>query len=149
MSQWQPADPRRRPPVTPPQFERRNEPLHAPAHVQRQYPQEFQPAAPPRQFPAAPPRRTRSGRPPYPAHLVRFPDGALPGSSRRRRGVSGRRIFFLGRHPVLLLIELWIVAAAIGFVCAWIALVVTVWALWTAAVTAAWLCRVAAAAVRG
>lgn len=62
--------------------------------------------------------------------------------------MSGRRVFFLGRHPVLLLIELYLAAAVIGFVFAWIAMVVTLWALWTAAVTVGWLCQSAAAAVR-
>lgn len=131
----------------PDQFRQRNERLHAPTHVQRQYPQEFRQVAQPPQFPAAPPRRTRPGRPPYPSHLVRFPSGALP-RSRRRRGPSARRIFYLGRHPVALLIEMCLTLLALEVIVGWIALVVAAWALWTAVVTVGWLCKVAAAAMR-
>ena len=141
MSQWQPDGRSARPPAIPPEFrDRENGHPNGPMHVQRQFPQGFQPLA----------RRPRPARrrPPYPYDLVRFPAGALPGSRRRRRGVSVYRIFFLGRHPVLLLIELWLTVAVIGAVCAWIVLVALAWALWTGAVSVVWLCRVAAAAVR-
>lgn len=39
MSQWQPQDPRARPPATPPQWGRENGHPNAPMHVQPQYPQ--------------------------------------------------------------------------------------------------------------
>ena len=139
MSQWQPEDPYARPPVIPPQFERRNERLPVPMHVQ---PQAAQPVAQP---PIATRRRKLR---PYPYRLVRFPEGLLPGSGRRRRGVSVWRIFYLGRHPIALLIELWLTVAVIGVVCAWIVLVALAWAAWTAAVTIVWLCQAAAAAMR-
>jgi hypothetical protein len=95
------------------------------------------------------PRATRAPRrlPPYPAHLVRFPWNALP-RSRRRRGPSLGRIFYLGRHPVALLIEACLTMLVLWVLVAWIVLVVGVWAMWASAVTMGWLAQVAAAALR-
>lgn len=77
------------------------------------------------------------GRPPYPAHLVRFPSQALP-RSRRSRGPSLFQVVYLGTHPVALLLSLVISLFAGGLVCAWIVLVAVAWAMWCAAVTLWW-----------
>lgn len=144
MSQWQPEDPRARPPAIPPGFQAR---MNVHPHWQSQYPQAIPQA--PQSIAQTPLARRKRQLPPYPAHLVRFPEGLLPGSSRRRRGVSVWRIFYLGRHPILLLVELWLTVAVAALVCAWIVLVALAWALWTGAVTVGWLCRSAAAMRRG
>ena len=99
--------------------------------------------------PSARPRPVSAPRklPPYPAHLVRFPSGMLP-RSRRRRGPSIGRIFYLGRHPVALLIEACLTVLVLEVIVAWIVLVVGVWAMWASAVTGGWLVQVAAAALK-
>lgn len=147
MSQWQPQE------YDPRQHQQRIA-QHAPWDAQtspygqsgqmpfdQQQPQHQQPV------PQIPQRRPARSAPPYPAHLVRFPSQALP-RSRRKRGPSLGRIFYLGRHPVALLIEACITAIALEIIVAWAALVVMAWACWTAAVTAGWLWQVAAARMR-
>lgn len=149
MSGYQPQgyDPRHQQPVTPPQWQRSAPPPHHPNPAPTGYTDHRQaPAAPQRQAPPPVPHPTRR-RPPYPAHLVRFPSGALP-RSRRRGGPSIGRIFYLGRHPIALLIEMCLTLIALEVIVAWIALVVTAWASWTAAVSIAWLFQVAAARLR-
>ena len=155
MSQWQPKARPARPPAIPPEFrERENDHRNAQMHVQPQapwqYPQAIPQAIPQVERPFAQPSIAPRKRelPPYPAHLVRFPDGLLPGSSRRRRGMSVWRIFYLGRHPIALLVELWLTLAVIGLVCGWIVLVALAWALWAGAVSVVWLLRAAPAAMR-
>lgn len=85
--------------------------------------------------------------PPYPARLASLPGRALPGSG-RRRNVSVWRVFYLGRHPVALLISVCFVMIPVVIVTAWCALVGVVWALWALAVTGVWLCQLAAARMR-
>ena len=92
-------------------------------------------APPPRQ-PRAPARRSR---PPYPWHKIRFPWKVL-GLSSRRRGPSLGRIFYLGTHPIAMLIQLCIIAFAIEIILAWYALVIIYWTLLVAYVTIGWLC---------
>lgn len=77
-------------------------------------------------------------RPPYPWHQVRFPWKALPGS-RRRRGPSLGRMFYLGRHPIALLIQACILMIAFEVIAAWVALVAMFWAAQVTFVTIAWL----------
>jgi hypothetical protein len=83
----------------------------------------------------------------FPAHLVRSPWNALP-RSRRRRGPSVGRIFYLGRHPLALLIETCLTMLALEVIIAWIALVVGAWTIWTSAVTMGWLVEVTTAALK-
>jgi hypothetical protein len=148
MSGYQPQgyDPRQQRPVTPPQWQRSAPPPYNPNPALTGYTDRRQaPAAPQRQ--AAPPvPHSARRRPPYPAHLVRFPSHALP-RSRRKRGPSLGRIFYLGRHPIALLIEMVLTVIAFEVILAWIALVAAGWAAWVILVTIAWACRAAAAAM--
>ena len=86
-------------------------------------------------------------RPPYPAHLVRFPAKAL-GFNRRHRGPSFMHIVYLGTHPVALLMSMVVTLLMIEFVVAWIMLVVSAWAMWWCAITCWWAFQVAVAALR-
>jgi hypothetical protein len=54
-------------------------------------------------------------------------------------------VFYLGTHPVALMIELCITVIALEVIVAWICLVVMVWALLVACVTVGWLCQGATA----
>ena len=128
------------PPAAPPQF-RPPAPPPQPQQHAASVPASRQLGARPR--PAATPRRL----PPFPAHLVRFPWNALP-RSKRSRGPSLGRIFYLGRHPVALLIEACLTAIALEVIFAWIVLVVGAWAMWASAVTVGWLVQVTAAALK-
>jgi hypothetical protein len=58
------------------------------------------------------------------------------------------RIFYLGRHPVALLIEAFLTILVLEVILAWVVLVVGVWAVWASTVTMGWLIQVAAAALR-
>lgn len=83
--------------------------------------------------------------PPYPWRKARFPWKALGLSGRRRRGLSLGRIFYLGTHPIAMLIQLCILAFVIEIIIAWYALVIMVWALQVTCVTFGWLLRCATA----
>jgi len=122
----------------------------SPAHGQQlPYSPLYVPQPPASRHPAARPRPIPAARklPPYPAHLVRFPWNTLP-RSRRRRGPSIGRIFYLGRHPFALLIEAFLTILALEVIVAWAVLVVGVWAVWASAVSMGWLVQVAAAALK-
>lgn len=120
--------------------------MHVHPHGPLQYPQAF-PQQFPQQLRPAPPSRPARRRRPYPASLVRFPWGALP-QSRRKRGPSIGRVFYLGRHPIALLIEMLLTAIALEVILGWIALVVLAWAAWAALVTVNWACQVATDGLR-
>ena len=102
-------------------------------------------SAPAYRAPAPQPRPAQrpAGRslPPYPWHQVRFPWRALPRS--RRGGPSLGRLFYLGRHPIAMLIQVCIVMIAFEVIVAWVALVAMFWAVQVICVTIAWLwqCR--------
>ncbi|MGH3165330.1 MAG: hypothetical protein ACRDN0_05475, partial [Trebonia sp.] len=111
---------------------------------QQPYPAPWPPA--PRSRPLRAPVGPRRGLPPYPWHKVRFPRRAFPRS--RRRGPSAWRLFYLGRHPVALLMELCIMMLAVEVIVGWVAVVAGAWMMWVTLVTMAWLGQLAAAAVR-
>jgi hypothetical protein len=48
-------------------------------------------------------------------------------------------MFYLGRHPIALLIQMCILAIAFEIILLWVALVALVWAVQVACVTIAWL----------
>jgi hypothetical protein len=74
---------------------------------------------------------------------VRFPRNAFP-RSRRRHGPSIGRIFYLGRHPVALVIEACLTLLVLEVIVAWAMVVIVAWAMWASAVTTGWLVQVAA-----